>query len=177
MMNGTIWKILGFAVILALASACGRSAERTSKEVAKKNADVSLKAAELSRAFEDPKQGDRQYRGKILRVTGKVGFLGEEKMTVNGKEKATKVLDFQIVVKTPSDQAPEHAKDFNDAIQKGVREGVQHIRLGVRCSFPQDQEAALATLKKGDRVTVKGKCVGKTLLGMGPVGLKGCVIL
>lgn len=175
-MNLTVRRISCIA-FLTFAVGCGQSAEDASKEVRTKKAYSSVEAAELSRAYQNPKKGNEQYRGKILRVTGRVGFLGEEKRTVNGKERITKVLDFQIAVETPPDRAPENATEINDAVQKGFEEGMQHIRLGVRCTFPPDQETALAVLERGDQVTVKGKCVGKTLLGMGPVGLEGCVIL
>lgn len=63
-------------------------------------------------------------------------------------------------------------KDLMDSIYVSLSDGEEFSFSGVQCFFSDSQTSVAAKLKKGQTITIKGKCDGL----MGNVLLNGCTV-
>lgn len=63
-------------------------------------------------------------------------------------------------------------KDLLDSIYVSLTDGEEFSLTGVQCFFSDSQASVAANLKKGQKISIKGKCDGL----MGNVMLKGCTV-
>ena len=87
---------------------------------------------------------DVKYKGNIVVVTGTVSDIGRDFLNEN---------PYIILV-------------------AGGLLGAMAL-AGVECKFPESEEAGIASLSKGEAITVTGKVEGKTFIG---VELSGCTL-
>jgi len=64
----------------------------------------------------------------------------------------------------------EIGRDFTD--EPYITLGGKNFTDGIKCSFPKDSEGSIANLRKGKKVTVKGKVAGKPFY----IELENCAI-
>jgi len=63
-------------------------------------------------------------------------------------------------------------KDITDSIYVSLSDGEEYSLSGVQCFFADSQTSVAADLKKGQNISIKGKCEGLMI----NVLLKGCTV-
>lgn len=116
----------------------------------------------------DTKEKDKEKEVKKAAVTAKItapNLLKEYKdneVRADGKYKG-KVLEVSGTV-------DGIGKDLMDTMYVSLK---GDVIFGIQCMFAKKHESKLASLKKGQEITLKGKCTGK----MGNVILRGCMLV
>ncbi len=117
-----------------------QQATREAKEREKEAAVPKVTAAQLFRAYkENGVAADRDYKGKVIQVTGVVTDIRHDLLNV-----------------------PYVTLDV----------GGEALVFEVQCYFSNKQATNLAGLRKGEQVTIRGKCAGK----FGNVMVKACTL-
>jgi hypothetical protein len=120
---------------------------------------ATLSAAGLWQEFgANPLQADSKYKGKVLKVTGTV-------RTVEPNERGRYFVGFEVFPQgsLPAGQSDQQKKWFNEGYPPMV---ICYLDPAMRSKFEE--------VKKGQRIEVLGRCVGRK---KDPSGLKDYIVV
>lgn len=138
------------ALILFPSISCGSK----EKPAVEEEIPIEITADSLYTEYEENEvAADLQYKGKLLRVSGRIYTFG--------KTSATDIM--AIATYSGTTKGVATYLDVPYVVLNGGKSGTPTPGLdiwGTQCVFPQGSAPAVAKLSKGQEIVIEGRCIG-----------------